>query len=97
MHNLLKQITRIELVHFRARDSTSDLWIRNQTCLPLSQRAELHQLDFQVDIDYLQVSQLDMDAILDPTVVDPEKSLDTLPEQHKPDIDMEAVKETHGG
>lgn len=51
----------------------------------------------QVDVDYVQVSQLDTDAILDPTVVEPEKTAEHIPAQHKPSIDPDAVKDAHQG
>uniref|UniRef100_A0A9J2P5U7 MHD domain-containing protein n=1 Tax=Ascaris lumbricoides TaxID=6252 RepID=A0A9J2P5U7_ASCLU len=52
---------------------------------------------YKVEVDYVQCTDLDIDAILDPTVVNPEASQEVLPEMHKPAINPDDVNELHGG
>lgn len=53
---------------------------------------------FQVEIDYVQCSDLDMDAVFDPTVANPmDDNQETIPEQHKAMFNPDEVKELHGG
>jgi hypothetical protein len=54
-------------------------------------------LIFQVEIDYIQCTDLDMDAVLDTTNSNPEKSLETIPDLHKPAMDANAIKDAHDG
>lgn len=48
-------------------------------------------------MDYVQTNDLDLDAILDSSVIDPEKSLEKVPVAHKPSIDTDVSKEAHTG
>ncbi|KRZ09781.1 putative stoned B-like protein [Trichinella zimbabwensis] len=57
----------------------------------------LSKYTYTVDIDYVETTELDMDAVVDPTVVEPEKSLQKAPAAHKPDIDADVAKEVHEG
>ncbi|KRZ91409.1 putative stoned B-like protein, partial [Trichinella sp. T8] len=57
----------------------------------------LSKYTYTVDIDYVETTELDMDAVVDPTVVEPEKSLQNAPTTHKPDIDADVAKEVHEG
>ncbi|KRY69392.1 putative stoned B-like protein [Trichinella pseudospiralis] len=57
----------------------------------------LSKYTYTVDIDYVETTELDMDAVVDPTVVEPEKSLQKAPATHKPDIDADVAKEVHEG
>ncbi|KAL3985233.1 Adaptor complexes medium subunit family protein [Acanthocheilonema viteae] len=52
---------------------------------------------YKVEIDYVQCSDLDMDAIFDPTVVDPTANQENIPESHKAMFNPDEVKELHGG
>jgi hypothetical protein len=51
----------------------------------------------QVEIDYLQVATLDVDAIMSHKVVEPEASLNIVKEKHKPEMDVQAVQDMHDG
>uniref|UniRef100_A0A915Q747 Uncharacterized protein n=1 Tax=Setaria digitata TaxID=48799 RepID=A0A915Q747_9BILA len=52
---------------------------------------------YQVEIDYVQCSDLDIDAIFDPTVANPEAIQEAPPEPHKAMFNPDEVKEIHGG
>ncbi|VDN08040.1 unnamed protein product [Thelazia callipaeda] len=52
---------------------------------------------YKVEIDYVQCSDLNVNTILDPTVVDPESLLETVPEPHEAMFDPKHVTEMHGG
>lgn len=52
---------------------------------------------FQVEIDYVQCSDLDIDAIFDPTVANPIADQESVPEPHKAMFNPDEVKELHGG
>ncbi|VDM44781.1 unnamed protein product [Toxocara canis] len=52
---------------------------------------------YKVEVDYVQCADLDVDAILDPTVVNPEASQEVIPEAHKPAIYPDDVSAMHGG
>lgn len=51
----------------------------------------------QIEIDYVQCTDLDIDAILDTTNVNPEKTSEVIPDLHKPTLDTDAIKEAHQG
>jgi len=51
----------------------------------------------QVEIDYVQTTDLDMDAIMDASNLEPEKASETVPAPHRPSIDVEIGKDVHGG
>lgn len=53
--------------------------------------------NFPVEIDYVQCPDLDMNAIIDPTVVNPEAAQETIPEPHKPMFNPDEVKQMHEG
>uniref|UniRef100_A0A5S6R562 MHD domain-containing protein n=1 Tax=Trichuris muris TaxID=70415 RepID=A0A5S6R562_TRIMR len=57
----------------------------------------LSKYNYTVEIDYVQSSELEIDAIADPTVVNPEASLDKEVPVHKPDIDYNVAKQLHEG
>ena len=52
---------------------------------------------FQVEIDYVQCADLDVDAIFDPTVLNPEASQEVVQELHKPAFNPDEINEAHGG
>uniref|UniRef100_A0A0R3RHW6 Tudor domain-containing protein n=1 Tax=Elaeophora elaphi TaxID=1147741 RepID=A0A0R3RHW6_9BILA len=52
---------------------------------------------YKVEIDYVQCSDLDMDAIFDPTVANPTANQESTPEPHKAMFNPDEVKELHGG
>ncbi len=50
-----------------------------------------------MEIDYLQVATLDVDAIMSTKVVEPEASLNIVKEKHRPEMDIQAAKDMHEG
>lgn len=52
---------------------------------------------FQVEIDYVQTTDLDIEAIMDTTVLEPEKSLEKAPVKHQPSLDVGVAKDAHEG
>ncbi|MCP9259749.1 Protein stoned-B [Dirofilaria immitis] len=52
---------------------------------------------YKVEIDYVQCSDLDIDAIYDLTITNPAVNLENIPEPHKAMFNPDEVKELHGG
>jgi hypothetical protein len=50
-----------------------------------------------VEIDYVQVATLDVDAIVSGKVAEPEKSLNIVKEKHAAAVDINLAKEMHEG
>ncbi|CDW56546.1 protein UNC 41, b [Trichuris trichiura] len=57
----------------------------------------LSKYSYTVEIDYVQTSELQIDAITDPTIVNPEATLEKEVTVHKPEIDTNVAKELHEG
>jgi len=55
------------------------------------------KFQYKVEIDYVQCADLDVDAILDQTNLNPELALNNVPDQHKPMFEGGQVSEPHEG
>uniref|UniRef100_A0A0N5AIT8 MHD domain-containing protein n=1 Tax=Syphacia muris TaxID=451379 RepID=A0A0N5AIT8_9BILA len=53
--------------------------------------------NYKVEVDYVQCSTLDVDAIVDPTNVNPEASHEVIPELHKPAFNPDENKDNYAG
>ncbi|OZC12176.1 hypothetical protein X798_00697 [Onchocerca flexuosa] len=52
---------------------------------------------YKVEIDYIQCSDLDIDAIFNPTIINSSDISENIPEPHKAMFNPDEVKELHGG
>jgi len=57
----------------------------------------LAKYQYTVETDYVQTTDLDIEAIMDTTVLDPEKSLEKAPVKHQPSLDIGIAKDAHEG